>query len=142
VIVLDTNVLSALMQDAPDRHVSRWLDSVPPGSIRVTSISIFELRYGIEQLPASQRRRLLQASFDKAIDAGFSGRVLPLDQAAAAAAAAIAAGRKRAGRANDLRDTLIAGIAVSRGAEIATRNVRHFSDLNVSVIDPWQIELN
>ena len=77
--------------------------------------------------------------FDKTIEVGFSDRVLPLDQEAAATAAAIAAARKQAGKPNDLRDTLIAGIVVSRRAEIATRSVRHFSDLDVRVIDPWQV---
>jgi len=32
---------------------------------------------------------------------------------------------------------MIAGIALARRAAIATRNVRHFADLGVSVIDPW-----
>ena len=137
-IILDTNVLSALMQDKPDWRVSRWLNGIPPALMRITSVSIFELRYGIEQLPASRRRRQLETDFDKTIEVGFSDRVLPLDQEAAATAA-IAAARKQAGKPNDLRDTLIAGIVVSRRAEIATRNVRHFSDLDVRVIDPWQV---
>lgn len=34
------------------------------------------------------------------------------------------------------RDTMIAGIVISRRAEFATRNVRHFADLD-AVIDPW-----
>lgn len=37
----------------------------------------------------------------------------------------------------DMRDTQIAGIAVARRATLATRNVRHFADLQVPVVDPW-----
>jgi predicted nucleic acid-binding protein len=37
----------------------------------------------------------------------------------------------------DIRDSQIAGIALARRATIATRNVRHFADLEVPVVDPW-----
>jgi len=57
---------------------------------------------------------------------------------AAASAAQLAADRQRAGRIADLRDTLIAGIALARRATIATRNTRHFEGLDVSVVDPWK----
>ena len=55
----------------------------------------------------------------------------------AVTAAHIAAERQRAGRAVDLRDTLIAGIAQARRATIATRNTRHFDGLDVPVVNPW-----
>ena len=45
---------------------------------------------------------------------------------------------QRQGRPVDIRDSFIAGIALSHGATIATRNVRHFEDLTVPVVDPWQ----
>ena len=35
------------------------------------------------------------------------------------------------------RDTFIAGIAIARRAQLATRNTRHFADLSLAVIDPW-----
>ena len=52
-------------------------------------------------------------------------------------AASLAADRQRAGRLVDVRDTQIAGIALSRHATLATRNERHFTHLNVPVVDPW-----
>ena len=45
--------------------------------------------------------------------------------------------RQRAGRTIDMRDMQIAGIVVARRAKLATRNVRHFADLSVDVINPW-----
>ncbi|MEP7083118.1 MAG: PIN domain-containing protein [Betaproteobacteria bacterium] len=67
----------------------------------------------------------------------LEGRVLDFDSAAALEAAALAAERQKAGRPVDIRDTQIAGIALARRATLATRNVRHFQDLKVPVIDPW-----
>ncbi|MEJ0006446.1 MAG: hypothetical protein WDM77_08810 [Steroidobacteraceae bacterium] len=49
----------------------------------------------------------------------------------------LAAGRQRAGHTIDMRDTQIAGIVIARRAQLSTRNVRHFSDLDVDVINPW-----
>ena len=63
--------------------------------------------------------------------------MLDFDSVAAATAAQLASDRQQAGRAVDLRDTLIAGIALARRATIATRNTKHFEGLDVPVINPW-----
>jgi predicted nucleic acid-binding protein len=136
-IVLDTNVISALMRREPDVTVRRWLDDRPAESIWITAITMFEIRFGIETLAEGRRRRQLEADFARLLVDDFQGRILHFDDGAAEAAAGIAAGRKPLGRVGDLRDTLIAGIVMSRKAEFATRNLRHFQDLDVPVIDPW-----
>ena len=64
-------------------------------------------------------------------------RVLAFDTEAAAQAAALAARRQLAGRPVDIRNTQIAGIAQSRRATLATRNLKHFEGLSVPVVDPW-----
>ena len=52
---------------------------------------------------------------------------------------ATVAARQKSGRSVDMRDTQIAGIALARRATLATRNVRHFADLKISIIDPWAL---
>ena len=136
-IVIDTNVLSALMREVPVRPVVEWLDRQAAESIWITSITLFEARLGLALLPKGRRRKALEAAFDKLLVEDLEGRVLDFDQPAAEAAAQLAAGRQRAGHTIDMRDTQIAGIVIARRAELATRNIRHFSDLNVDVINPW-----
>lgn len=136
-IILDTNVLSTLMNSRPDVAVVAWLDRQPTESIWITSITVFESRLGLALLPDGRRRQLLEAAFEQIVAADLNDRVLDFDRGAAAAAAALAADRQRAGKPVDMRDTQIAGIAVSRRATLATRNVRHFADLQVPVVDPW-----
>ena len=97
-IILDTNVLSALMQSRPDCEVVAWLDQQEPATIWLTTVTLFEARYGI---------------------------------------ALLAAERKQRGQPVDMRDTFIAGIALAHRATLATRNVRHFADVGVAVINPW-----
>jgi len=137
VIVLDTNVVSALMADSPDAAVVDWFDRQPAESIWTTAITVFEVRLGIAGLPAGKRRTALQSEFEKVLAEDIEHRVLDFDSAAAVEAAALAAERERRGRPIDVRDTFIAGIAVARRATLATRNVRHFSDLPVPVVSPW-----
>ena len=136
-IILDTNVISAMMRRDVDPKIRDWLDSQPPESIWVTAITVFEVRLGIEILAKGRRRKQLEEDFVQTIAEDFDGRVLDLDRAAAEKAALLCVERRLRGRRIDMRDTLIAGIAVSRRAQLATRNLRHFDDLGVAVIDPW-----
>lgn len=136
-IILDTNVLSAVMQAAPDRRVVDWLDSQPAESIWLTSITVFETRLGLALLPSSKRRQSLEQLFVLLLHDDLENRVLDFDSDAAVAAAGVAVIRQKAGRTVDIRDTEIAGIAIARRATLATRNVRHFADLKIPVVNPW-----
>lgn len=136
-IVLDTNVLSALMRQTPEPAVVAWLDDQLADSIWITSITLFEARLGLALLPKGRRRQALEAAFERLLEEDLENRVLDFDVAAAVAAAALAAARQKAGRPVDFRDTQIAGIALARRATLATRNVRHFADLELPLANPW-----
>lgn len=136
-ILLDTNVISALMQQRPDDAVVRWLDGLPAESIWTTSVTVFEVWTGLELLETSQRRRRLELAFTQLLAEDLDSRVQTFDQSAAVAAAGLAARGSREGRPVEVRDVQIAGIAVARKATLATRNIRHFRDLGVELINPW-----
>ena len=136
-IILDTNVLSALMRTVPEALVVAWLDRQPAESVWITSITLFEARLGIALLPTGRRRQKLEAAFARLLKEDLENRVLDFDSAAAAEAASLAAERQKAGRPVDMRDTQIAGIALARRATLATRNVRHFGGLKITIVDPW-----
>lgn len=136
-IVLDTNVLSALMRDTPDPVIVEWLDNQPAESIWTTSVTVFEIRNGIELLVPSRRRKRLDELFSELLRNDLDGRVQPFDLTAAIAAGAIAAARQRAGNVVEIRDVQIAGIATSRRATVATRNTRHFDGIGIDLVNPW-----
>ncbi len=136
-ILLDTNVLSALMQQTPDPVVVRWLDEQPAESIWTTSITVFEICAGIELLERGRRRKRLEEVFSQLLTEDLEARVQPFDQLAALAAGTIAAARQRAGQTVEIRDVQIAGIATTRRAKLATRNIRHFEGAGVGLINPW-----
>ena len=125
------------MRSSPEAVVVEWLDRQSADSVWLTSVTVFEARFGLALLPKGRRRRALEGAFDRVLTEDLSSRVLAFDEIAAVMAAQLAADRQRAGRVVDLRDTLIAGIAQARRATIATRNTRHFEGLDVPVVDPW-----
>jgi predicted nucleic acid-binding protein len=139
VILLDTNVISALMRRDREATVVAWLDNQPPESIWTTAVSVFEIYFGLETLPLGRRRRSLEDAFARLLMEDLEGRVIAFDQPAAQAAAAIAARQRRSGTPIEIRDVQIAGIATARKATIATRNTRHFAGLDISLIDPWSV---
>ena len=136
-IVLDTNVLSALMRTEPDAAVLGWLDLQSPDAVWTSAVTVFEVQIGLGLLPAGRRRRTLESAFERLLAEDLEHRVLGFDTSAAVHAARLAAARQKAGRTVDLRDTQIAGIVSARRATLATRNLRHFRDLDVAVVDPW-----
>src|SRR5438046_2117981 len=122
-IILDTNVLSALMLAEPDAIVASWLDRQARTSVWTTSVTIFEIRYGLATMPAGRRRTDRHALFERIVEEKLEHRVLSFDHAAAEEAASLMAARQHAGRLGELRDTMIAGIALAQRATLATRNV-------------------
>jgi len=136
-VILDTDVLSALMLSKPDESAVSWLDRQPRVSVWTTSITLFEIRYGLLCMPTGRRRVGMENEFALVLREKLENRVLTFDETAAEAAASLTSRRHLSGRPRELRDTMIAGIALAQRATLATRNVRHFDDLSVPVVDPW-----
>lgn len=136
-IVLDTNVVSELFRPTPDERVSQWLNSCARSSLFTTAITRSELFYGVELLPPGKRKTALITAVVETFDYDMVGHVLAFDDDAADHYASIAAARKKAGKPISQFDAMIVAIARSRGAALATRNLKDFVDCGVTVIDPW-----
>ena len=144
-IVLDTKVLSEALKPSPSGVVLGWLAAQEPSSVFTTTITQAEILYGIETLPAGKRRVRLSTAIEKMFAAEFEGRILPFDEDAARAFAIIVAGRSVAGRSGAGRpisqfDAMIAAIARSRMAVLATRNTADFERCGIQIVNPWTVE--
>lgn len=135
-IVLDTNVVSELMRATPSPEVVAWLRDQPTGSLLTTAVTVAEIRYGLERLPDGRHEAELRRIADELLGA-FAGQVLPFDLDAANRYGVLVAERERAGRPMSALDAQIAAICLSRGASLATRNVKDFAGTGVEVQDPW-----
>jgi len=135
-IVLDTNVLSALMRNVPDPSVASWIDRQPQSSIWTNSITILEIQTGLQIMSPGKKRVSLSEGFERLLDR-IDHRIAAFDEHAARLAAELTGLRQKKGRAGDLRDTMIAGIVLAHRASLATRNLAHFADISATVVNPW-----
>ncbi len=136
-IVLDTNVISELFKPQPEARVVTWMEDQPGTVLYTTAITRGELLYGLHRMPEGQRRASLLQGLIRLFDDRLAGRVLAYDGEAADAHALIAAGQRATGRPVSQSDAMIAGIVRSRGARLATRNVRDFEGCCIELINPW-----
>lgn len=136
-IVLDTNVVSVMMQPQTGPRVIEWLDTQPTESIWTTSITLFEIRFGLSIMAQGKKRRVLEGRFDRVLREGVADRVLVFDAAAAREAAEIAANLRSKGQTVETRDVQIAGIVAARRGTLATRNTKHFTETGITLVDPW-----
>lgn len=137
-ILLDTNVISALMAPAPNTSVVRWVDSRPSGELFLSTVSIAEICYGLACLPEGQRRRGLEGRFERFVAQGFGFRVLAFEEGAARLYGDLMARRKRSGRPMSIADGQIAAIALDQRFAVATRNITDFEGSGLEVVDPFE----
>lgn len=139
-IILDTNIISELMKTSPDDHVIRWLDEQDPITLCITSVTIAEITYGLDALPAGKRREYLEEAFNQVIVEAFKHRVMSFDVAAAHIYGKLMGRRKTAGRPLSILDGQIAAIAKANQTGLATRNIRDFFDCELNLINPFEAE--
>jgi predicted nucleic acid-binding protein len=136
-IVLDTNVLSELIQPDPEPLVVHWVRDQWMRELGTTTINIAEVKYGFARLPGGRRRDELERKFTALITRGLGSRIFDFDQPAADIYGDVRVARQRMGRHLEGFDGLIAAIALSRGFTVATRNVADFDGCGLRLINPW-----
>lgn len=138
-IVLDTNVVSELMRAVPAPQVLAWLQQNADHDLATTAITVAEIQYGISRLPSGRRRATLSAAAGEIFTA-FPDQILPFDLAAAHAYADIVSHRDGLGTPIEGFDAQIAAICRTRAADLATRNVKDFTDTGITIFNPWQLD--
>ncbi len=136
-ILLDTNIISELMRPAPAETVAQWMSRLGDEPLATTAITVSEIAYGLDRLADGQRKQTLWQRFQEFIAPEGGLPILPFDEDAALVGGQYRALRECQGVHAHPSDMMIAGIAGSVGAQLATRNVKDFSGLPISLINPW-----
>jgi toxin FitB len=139
VILVDTNVWSETMRQAPDPRVVTWLRE-QRHEAAISTITIGELLTGLALLPDGQRKDFLTVRVEGLITRARE-RSYSYDEHAARALPTIMAARKRIGReVSKPVDAMIAAVAASRGMAVATRNTSDFAGMGIELINPWDAD--
>ncbi len=137
--LIDTNVLSELMREAPAAEVRDWFASNVSQNMFVCSITQAEILTGIALLPEGKRRTGLAVSAELLFEQDMAGRCLDFGAGAAKSYALIFAQRLRMGCPISTEDCQIAAIAMFNDLSVVTRNTKDFVDIEgLTVINPWQ----
>jgi len=137
-ILLDTNVISELIQPQCNAAVRHYVGLLTPETVFTAAICEAEIRYGLARMADGRRRAELTARIDAFFDSRFPDQVLRFDRMCASVYGDIRTAREAAGKPITVEDAMIAATAAAYGmTAIATRNVRDFADCGVSLVDPW-----
>ncbi len=136
-IILDTNVISELMREEPHPKVKEWISTQKPIHLGLNVITIAEIQRGLARLPKGKRRSMLETNFTNFVTEAFGGRIFSFDEDVAYIYGDIAAKREKEGFNTDAVDLMIAAIAKSQNAGIATRNTKDFEGCGIKIVNPW-----
>ncbi len=137
-ILLDTNVVSESLRPRPSSTLVAWLDAQPAESIYLCTPVLAELYGGVLRLTEGRRKDHLRLAIERIENELFRGRILTLDSGAAKRYGEVTSIRERMGRPIGQMDALIAAIALSNQAALATRDVGDFLGLGLELIDPFE----
>ncbi len=135
--LVDTNVLSELAKRKPDARVTAWLRDHEP-ELYVSTISIGELRRGIENLPAGKRKAALMSWFTT-LGKRMEGRILSFNTSTAHIWGQLVATWDKTGTSVPSLDSQIAATAHRHNLTLVTRNVSDFQNTGVKLLNPFRI---
>lgn len=135
--LLDTNVISELKKPKPNQRVVAFIAGEALDRLYLSSVTVAEIRFGIELIGDAGRRSILTLWLDNELRPMFDGRILQTDEDVLLKwRLMIEAGRKR-GHTFSHPDVLIAAIAANHGLTVATRNDAEFVAAGVELFNPW-----
>ena len=133
--LVDTNVLSEAAKPKPDARVMAWLRD-NESELYVSTITIGELRRGIERLPDGPRKTKLRHWLQSLCDC-MKGRILAFSMGSAHVWGQLKAKWDNAGLVVPTLDSQIAAIAQKHGLTVVTRNTRDFVKIGVKMLNPF-----
>ncbi len=131
--LLDTNVVSELRKPKPHGGVSAWIKTVPDEHLFVSAVTLGEIQRGIERVRGNDRDKA--ALLDEWADGvAASSNILPMSGEAFRLWGRLMPGRA----AIHAMDMMLAATAAIHGLTLATRNVRDFTGIHISVMNPFE----
>ena len=135
--LLDTNVVSELRKKRPDRRVKAWSDVQVADSLFLSSVTLAEIRYGIEKQPDPKFRKELATWLDHRLRPWFAGRILPVDEEVILEWHRMVARGREQSITFSQPDLFIAATAHVHSLTVCTRNEGDFLRAAVPVFNPW-----
>lgn len=130
--LLDTCVVSDLFRKIPT--VIKHFETIAPGNIHVSSITVMEIEYGLKLNP--EREKKIRPVWKRLLD---NIQVVSFSPHCACAAASIRAILKAKGLSIGPYDSLLAGTCVAHDMIMVTSNLGEFNRVIKLSVEDWRI---
>ena len=128
--LLDTNICIYLIKKRPSKVLERFR-LYSPQDVAISTVTLFELQYGVEKSQYRQRSEDALAKFLLPLN------LIDLDRSSAVEAATIRAQLEMEGMPIGAYDLLIAGLARSLDMTLVTNNTREFERISGLHLENW-----
>jgi predicted nucleic acid-binding protein len=134
--LLDTNVICELVKSSPSNAVVKWVNSAQTSSLYLSVLTLGEIRKGIAGIQDTKRREKIILWLEHDLPTYFGERILLIDHKISDRWGQLQSDTKK-GHILPAIDALIAATALTHQLKLATRNVKDFTHIPLTVINPW-----
>ena len=135
--LLDTNVLSELRRPRPERKVVAFIAAQPLDSLYISSVTVAEIRFGVELAADATRRGELNDWLTHVVRPMFEQRILTVTEDIMFRWRLLIDYGRKSGHTFSQPDLIIAATALEHGLTLVSRNTRDYQKARVTVLNPW-----
>ena len=135
--LLDTNILFELRRPKPEPKVTAFIAGQPLESLYISTVTLAEIRFGIELLSDAARRSELNDWLSRKVRPMFEHRVLEITEDIMLKWRLLVEEGRKVGHTYSQPDLIIAATAQHHGITVATRDTSEYAKARVPVFNPW-----
>jgi predicted nucleic acid-binding protein len=136
--LLDTNVLSEIRRRRPHRKVVAFVAEQPIDLLYVSTVTLAELRSGIELVAEPNRRAELNGWLTHKIRPLFAQRVLDVSEDVLFKWRLLVEEGRKSGHTYSQPDLFIAATALQHGMTVVSRDTSEYRRAGAPVFNPWE----
>jgi predicted nucleic acid-binding protein len=135
--LLDTNVISELRRPRPHARVRAFVASQPLEDLFISTVTLAEIRFGIELVDDPIRRSELIDWLAHKVRPMFEQRVLEVSEDVMFKWRLLVEDGRKAGHTFSQPDLIIAATALHHGLTVVTRDTGDYQLARVARLNPW-----
>ena len=136
--LLDTNVISELRRPRPNARVRAFIAAQPLEQLFVSTVTLAEIRYGIDCVGDPVRRAELGDWLTHRVRPMFGQRVLEVSEDVMFKWRLLVEDGRKAGHTFSQPDLIIAATALHHGLTVLTRDTADYARARVPLLNPWE----
>jgi toxin FitB len=136
--LLDTNILSELRRPRPEPKVLTFISTKSVDALFVSSVTLAEIRFGIELVADVGRRAELSDWLAHKMRPMFEQRVLPVSEDIMFKWRLLVEEGRKSGHTYSQPDLLIAATALQHDLIVVSRDTSEYRRARVPTMNPWE----